>query len=70
MSFGLLDEADSLSDDHMAQLDGLMQFIIEMRQQAREQKDWATSDKIRDTLASIDIELKDGKEGTKWSFKK
>ena len=68
--FGLLDEADSLSDDHMAQLDGLMQFIIEMRQKAREQKDWGTSDKIRDTLASIDIELKDGKEGTKWGFKK
>ena len=64
--FGLLDEADSLSDDHMAQLDGLMQFIIDMRQYAREQKDWATSDKIRDTLASIDIELKDGKEGTSW----
>jgi cysteinyl-tRNA synthetase len=67
--FGLLDETDSLSDDHMAQLDGLMQFIIEMRQTARANKDWATSDKIRDTLAAIDIELKDGKEGTKWKMK-
>jgi cysteinyl-tRNA synthetase len=68
--FGLLDEADSMSDDHMVQLDGLMQFIIELRQKAREQKDWTTSDKIRDTLAANDIELKDGKEGTKWSLKK
>jgi cysteinyl-tRNA synthetase len=65
-----LDETDNLSDDHMAQLDGLMQFIIEMRQTARANKDWATSDKIRDTLAAIDIELKDGKEGTKWNVKK
>ncbi|HJW29200.1 MAG TPA: DALR domain-containing protein, partial [Saprospiraceae bacterium] len=68
--FGLLDEADTLSDDHMSQLDGLMQFIIELRQEAREKKDWPTSDKIRDMLASIDIELKDGKEGTKWGMKK
>ena len=68
--FGLLDEKDSLSDDHMSQLDGLMQFVIEMRQAARTNKYWTTSDKIRDTLAAIDIELKDGKEGTKWSMKK
>ncbi len=68
--FGLLDESDTLSDDHLSQLDGLMQFIIELRQHAREKKDWTTSDKIRDTLAANDIELKDGKEGTKWSFKK
>jgi cysteinyl-tRNA synthetase len=52
------------------QLDGLMQFIIELRQNARTQKDWTTSDKIRDTLNAIEIELKDGKEGTKWGLKK
>lgn len=68
--FGLMDEADAKSDDHMSQLDGLMQLVIEMRQKAREQKDWPTSDKIRDTLNAIDIELKDGKEGTKWGMKK
>lgn len=68
--FGLSDETGMASDDHMAQLDGLMQLIIEMRQKAREQKDWATSDKIRDTLHAIDIELKDGKEGTRWGLKK
>lgn len=67
--FGLQDEAAAL-DDHMSQLDGLMQLVIEMRQQARQNKDWATSDKIRDTLAAIAIELKDGKEGTSWTVKK
>ena len=64
--YGLTDESAVATDDHMNQLDGLMQLVIEMRQQARQNKDWATSDKIRDTLAAIDIELKDGKEGTKW----
>lgn len=48
-------------------LDGLMRLIIDIRQDARESKNWATSDKIRDTLAELKIQLKDGKEGTSWS---
>jgi cysteinyl-tRNA synthetase len=67
--FGLLDESAAGADDHMDQLSGLMQLVIEMRQQARENKDWPTSDKIRDTLNAIHIELKDGKEGTQWVVK-
>ena len=65
--FGLKDESAG-SDDHMDQLDGLMKLVIDIRQQARANKDWPTSDKIRDTLAEIHIELKDGKEGTTWSL--
>ncbi len=67
--FGLFDEAAAGMDDHMAQLQGLMNLVIDMRQQARETKDWPTSDKIRDTLNAIAIELKDGKEGTSWTIK-
>lgn len=66
--FGLLDESAAGADDHMDQLQGLMQLVIDMRQQARENKDWPTSDKIRDTLNAIHIELKDGKEGTSWKI--
>ncbi len=66
--FGLQDEATIAGDQHMAQLEGLMQLIIDMRQQARQNKDWPTSDKIRDTLAAVHIELKDGKEGTQWKI--
>jgi cysteinyl-tRNA synthetase len=66
--FGLYDEAAAGADDHMDQLQGLMQLVIEMRQQARQNKDWPTSDKIRDTLNAIHIELKDGKEGTTWKI--
>ncbi len=67
--YGLKDESAIGSDDHMEQLDGLMQLVIDMRQTARQNKDWSTSDKIRDTLTAIDIELKDGKDGTAWEIK-
>lgn len=66
--FGLKDEAAEGGDTHMEQLEGLMQLVIDMRQQARQNKDWPTSDKIRDTLSAIHIELKDGKEGTQWKI--
>jgi cysteinyl-tRNA synthetase len=47
-------------------VEGLMHTIIDIRKQARANKDWATSDKIRDELAKLHITLKDGKEGTTW----
>ncbi len=66
--FGLKNESGE-NNDHMDQLDGLMQLVIDMRQQARENKDWPTSDKIRDTLNEIKIDLKDSKDGTSWALK-
>jgi cysteinyl-tRNA synthetase len=66
--FGLTDELNAKNEDHHIQLDGLMKLVIDMRQQARQNKDWATSDKIRDTLNAIDIEVKDGKDGTSWNI--
>lgn len=47
--------------------DGLLQVIIDIRKEARANKDWATSDQIRDALAELGIVLKDSKEGTTWS---
>jgi len=47
----------------------LMDIIIELRKSARENKDWATSDQIRDQLDAINVLIKDGKEGTSWSKK-
>jgi cysteinyl-tRNA synthetase len=43
-----------------------MEVVMALRQKAREQKDWATSDMIRDGLAKAGIQIKDGKEGTTW----
>ncbi len=49
-------------------LDDVMQMLIRMRAKARADKDWALSDQIRDQLAEIGIQLKDGKEGTSYSL--
>jgi cysteinyl-tRNA synthetase len=44
----------------------VMDLVLELRQQARTNKDWTTSDKIRDGLAVAGITVKDSKEGTSW----
>jgi cysteinyl-tRNA synthetase len=61
---GLKDDADDAKDD--GTIDGLMSLILDIRDQARGQKDWATSDKIRDALTGVGIQVKDGKEGVTW----
>ena len=42
--------------------------IIELRKQARDNKDWQKSDEIRDKLLAHKIQLKDSKEGTTWQI--
>ncbi|GIZ15784.1 cysteine--tRNA ligase [Capnocytophaga catalasegens] len=49
-------------------LDGVLQMLINMRLEARANKDWALSDKIRDELKALGIQLKDGKDGTSYSL--
>ncbi|HZH87723.1 MAG TPA: cysteine--tRNA ligase [Chitinophagaceae bacterium] len=49
-------------------VDGLMSLIIEIRDQSRSQKDYATSDLIRDQLQSLGIQIKDGKDNVKYSI--
>ncbi|WP_027126100.1 cysteine--tRNA ligase [Gelidibacter mesophilus] len=45
-------------------LSGAVELLIQIRQEARENKDFSMSDKIRDELAAAGIQLNDGKEGT------
>lgn len=49
-------------------LSGVVSLLIALRKEARENKDFATSDKIRDQLAALGIQLNDGKEGTTFSL--
>ena len=44
-------------------------LLLEMRAQAKKNKDWATSDLIRDRLAAIGFDVKDTKDGFEWSLK-
>jgi cysteinyl-tRNA synthetase len=45
-----------------------MQLVLENRKKAREEKNWAESDHIRDLLASYGITVKDTKEGATWTL--
>ena len=56
------------SDNSNTIIEGLMNMIIEMRAEARANKDWAKSDQIRDRLTEVGITIKDGKEGAKWEI--
>src|SRR5215204_664031 len=50
-------------------LKGVIQVLISLRKDARAKRDWATSDKIRNQLAEIGIQLKDDKDGNiSWSL--
>lgn len=56
--------------DEMAASDELPQvldFIVDLRSQAKANRDYATSDRIRIGLQEIGFQLKDSKEGTTWS---
>lgn len=46
----------------------LVDFILELRRDARADKNWALSDKIRDRLAEMGIKIKDGKDKTTWTM--
>ncbi|TWT75064.1 cysteine--tRNA ligase [Allorhodopirellula solitaria] len=47
-------------------LDGVVRLLIELRKEARERKDYATGDAIRDRLSALGVALLDKKEGTSW----
>jgi cysteinyl-tRNA synthetase len=46
--------------------DGLIRLLVELRAQARANKDWVTSDTIRDQLKALGIVLEDRADGTTW----
>jgi cysteinyl-tRNA synthetase len=65
--FEVLGLVNYVQRDSSNKLSGVVEMLIKMRKEARDNRDWALSDKIRDELASLGIHLKDGKEGTTFS---
>ncbi|AZJ36514.1 cysteine--tRNA ligase [Tenacibaculum singaporense] len=59
---GLMNETSE--GNNSDKLSGVVEMLISMRKEARENKDWALSDEIRDRLLELGIQLKDGREGT------
>jgi cysteinyl-tRNA synthetase len=62
---GLTNETKQDSSD---KIDGVVALLIKLRKEARDNKDWALSDQIRDELLALGIQLKDGREGTTFSI--
>ena len=48
----------------------VVDMVLELRAKAKADKDWATSDKIRDELAAAGFEVKDTKDGVTWKLNK
>ena len=61
---GLMNETSKESSN---KINGVIELLIKLRKEARENKDFALSDQIRNELVALGIQLKDGREGTTFS---
>lgn len=61
---GLVDETKNTSGSEV--IEGLMNLILDIRKTSRENKNWSISDKIRDELKAVGVEIKDTKSGSEW----
>ena len=66
---GMKDEA-SAGGNHYETFGKAVDLLLAIRQQAKANKDWATSDKIRNELTTLGFEIKDTKEGAEWKLNK
>lgn len=55
-------------DKNAKTISGLMDMVLESRATAKANKDWAASDKIRDSLKALGIAVKDTKDGVEWTL--
>jgi cysteinyl-tRNA synthetase len=58
---------DAVSNDNTNTLSDTVEVLIKLRAEARANKNFALSDKIRDELLAVGIQLKDGKDGTSFT---
>ena len=64
---GLKDDENE-SEKSMKAISGLMDMVLEARAAAKQNKDWTTSDRIRDHLTALGIKVKDTKDGVEWTL--
>ena len=64
---GLQAESDSSTNNNET-VDELMHLIIDIRKDAKENKNWGTADLIRDELKKLNISIKDTKENSTWNY--
>lgn len=64
---GMKNEDNVIKDDGLS--DGLMGLILDIRQDAKDSKNWSVADTIRQRLTELGIVIKDTKEGALWEKK-
>jgi cysteinyl-tRNA synthetase len=67
---GLSEEKDGSNKAREEAFGKVVDIVLEQRQQAKADKNWALSDKIRDDLSALGFEVKDTKDGFAWSLNK
>ena len=67
---GLVNTAGASNADREAAFGEVVDMLLEQRSKAKANKDWATSDAIRDKLAALGFEVKDTKDGFSWKLNK
>lgn len=65
---GLRDEHAQNNESREEAYGKVVDMVLELRAKAKADKDWATSDKIRDRLAEAGFEIKDTKDGCVWKL--
>ncbi len=65
---GIKNEASS-NENGLEAFSKAIDLLLQIRAEAKANKDWATSDKIRDELNKIGFDIKDGKDGAEWKLK-
>lgn len=63
-------EAAAGTATNLTPLNGAVDLLLEMRRDAKAAKDWATADRIRNSLTALGFDIKDTKDGFEWSIKK
>ena len=69
-AFSTLNSQSSISESCLAAYGKVVDMVLELRAKAKADKDWATSDRIRDELAALGFEVKDTKDGVTWKLNK
>ncbi|MFD2827347.1 cysteine--tRNA ligase [Leeuwenhoekiella polynyae] len=63
-----LEDVNAVAEANTDKLNGAIELLIQLRKEARANKDFTTSDQIRDQLLELGIQLKDGREGTTYTL--
>ena len=67
--FDILDERSTEKEDSSSLVDGLLDLLLAVREDARRRKDFEGADKIRDGLAELGVEIQDTRDGAVWKRK-